>query len=188
MRTMTTSICTNCDILFNLRLSDKNRGRGRFCGKSCASSGKNNSSYKHGHSARSTGQTKEYSTWAGIKQRTTNPNVQNAKYYLGRNIKMCNRWINSFDNFLEDMGEAPSAKHSIDRIDNNGNYEPSNCRWVTHKEQMANTRATKWLEFDGKRHTQEEWGRITGLTGLTILKRLKRGWSVEDALTKPKAR
>lgn len=101
---------------------------------------------------------------------------------------MCERWLNSFENFLEDMGKAPSNKHSVDRIDNNGDYEPSNCRWATHKEQMSNTRATKLIELDGRVETQEEWGRITGLGGLTILKRLKRGWSIQDTLTKPKRR
>lgn len=186
MRTMTTSTCEYCGQTFSLRLSDKNRGRGRFCNKSCAASGKNGNSYRHG--ATIGGQTKEYKTWAGIKRRTTSEKEQNSKYYIGRGIKMCDRWLNSFESFLEDMGKAPSPKHTIDRINNEGDYEPSNCRWATHKEQMQNTRATKWIEFNGERHTQEEWGRITGLGGLTILKRLKRGWTIKEALTKAKMR
>lgn len=186
MKTMTSSVCNNCGLTFTLALSDKNRGRGRFCGKSCAASGKNGNSYRHG--ATVGGQSKEYRTWAGIKRRTTSMKDQNSKYYIGRGIKMCDRWTNSFENFLEDMGKAPSPQHTIDRINNNGDYEPGNCRWATHKEQMQNTRFTKWIEFNGERHTQEEWGRITGLGGLTILKRLKRGWTIEEALTKAKMR
>lgn len=188
MRTMVTRKCRNCGCKFDLRLSDVNRGRGLYCGKSCAASGVNNSSYKHGNSTRSAGQTKEYKTWSGVKQRTTNPNEQNSKYYLGRGIKMCDRWLDSFENFLADMGEAPSPKHSIDRIDVNGNYEPGNCRWATRSEQMSNTRLTRWLELDGEKMTQEQWGDVTGIGGTTICKRLKRGWSVEKALTTPKMR
>lgn len=182
---MTTKICESCNKTFPIKTSDANRGRGRFCGKSCAASGKNNSAYRHGNSSRTSGQTKEYKTWAGIKQRVTNPNGEHAHYYQDRGIKMCDRWFSSFEKFLEDMGGAPSAAHSIDRIDNNGDYEPSNCRWATHKEQMQNTRATKLITYNGTTYPQEEWGRITGLGGLTILKRLKRGWSIEKALTTP---
>lgn len=98
---------------------------------------------------------------------------------------MCDRWLNSFDNFLEDMGKSPSPKHSIDRIDVNGNYEPSNCRWATHLEQMSNMRSNKILTLDGESHTQEEWGRITGIGGTAICKRLRRGWTVEKALKTP---
>jgi hypothetical protein len=187
MRTMTTKTCENCSKAFPIRVSDVARGRGRFCGKSCAASGKNNSAYRHGESTRTKGQSKEYKTWAGIKQRTTNPSEMHGHYYQDRGIKMCDRWLDSFENFLEDMGRAPSPKHSIDRIDNDGDYSPENCRWATHQEQMANTRVTKLIEYNGQKHHQEEWGRITGLGGLTILKRLKRGWSIEDALTRPKS-
>lgn len=146
-----------------------------------------NPAYKHGDS-RKARQSKEYRTWAGIKQRTTNPKRPNSKYYLDRGIRMCDRWLGSFESFLEDMGRAPSALHSIERIDVDGNYEPGNCRWATKIEQMSNTRANRFIEFDGERHTQEEWGRITGLTGLIIYKRIKRGWSVEKALTTPHLR
>lgn len=137
MRKMTKSICENCNIVFALRLSDKNRGRGRFCGKSCAASGKNNSSYKHGHCRRKL-MSKEYRTWAGIIKRTTYPKASNWKWYGGRGITISDSWRNSFEQFLKDVGKAPSEKHEIDRINNNGNYESGNCRWVTHLENMHN--------------------------------------------------
>ena len=80
-----------------------------------------------------------YMTWCAIKQRCDNPNHRAFKYYGGRGISSCTHW-DSFDNFAKDMGERPSASHSIDRIDNDGNYEPDNCRWATAKQQRANQR------------------------------------------------
>ena len=87
--------------------------------------------------------TTEYSTWDGMKQRCTNPNHRGYMSYGGRGITICDRWLNSFQNFLEDMGRKPSRAYSIDRIDVNGNYELSNCRWATSKEQAMNKRNSK---------------------------------------------
>lgn len=81
----------------------------------------------------------EYSTWRDMRSRCTNPHVKNYKNYGGRGISVCERW-NDFDNFLADMGYRPGAKYSIHRINNDGNYEPDNCKWATWIEQASNRR------------------------------------------------
>lgn len=90
---------------------------------------------KHGRS-----NAKEYESWTGAKARTTNPKHKRYSYYGGRGIKMCDRWLHSFENFFADMGECPPDKSSLGRIDNDGDYCPENCRWEDQVQQMNNTR------------------------------------------------
>lgn len=102
-------------------------------------------------------QTPEYGSWGGMKQRCTNPNSVKYPTYGGRGIKVCDSWMNSFNNFFTDMGRKPSRRHTLHRIDNDGNYEPSNCEWATPKVQGRNTTRTVFVEIDGIRLCLSGW-------------------------------
>jgi hypothetical protein len=128
---------------------------------------------------------REYRIWANMIQRCHNSSSSAYDRYGGRGIQVCPQWRNSFDDFLEHMGESPSKDHSIDRIDNNGNYEPGNCRWATRDEQMLNTRRNRRYEFSGKSLTIGEWSEVLGIDKGTLVSRLKLGWSVEKTLSTP---
>ena len=125
-----------------------------------------------------------YQIWQGMKARTTNPNNGHYHAYGGRGIEVCDEWLNSFETFLTDMGEAPEGL-SIDRIDNDGHYEPSNCRWATPQQQSRNNSRNVWLEANGVRKCLSDWADDLGCTSYAIQKRLERGWDEADAVTIP---
>jgi len=131
------------------------------------------------------GRTPEYYAWAAMLQRCYNPNNNYYKRYGARGISVCERWRNSFSDFYSDMGAKPSELLSIDRINNDGNYEPSNCRWATQKEQTRNRSVTKKLEFRGEIKPLAEWAEIVGMPRKIVKDRILNGWSINDALTKP---
>lgn len=119
--------------------------------------------------------------------RCNSPKARGYRHWGGRGIKVCDRWQgrDGFANFLADLGERPSRQHSIDRIDNNGNYEPDNCRWATSKEQANNRRDNHLIAHDGITLNATQWADRTGLKRVTIRQRLRNGWTPEEALTTP---
>lgn len=130
----------------------------------------------------------EYSVWFNMLSRCDNPNRKSFKNYGGRGIDVCARWID-FDKFYEDMGPRPSPSHCLERIDNDGNYDPGNCRWVTRLEQVNNRRVTRRVTYQGEEmalcdavraagsvvHYEAAWIRIS-----------RCGWTVEDAVSTPR--
>lgn len=125
-----------------------------------------------------------YKVWKTMRNRCQMP-TRCAHNYLERGITVCERW-QSFHNFFVDMGPRPSPKHSIERIDNDGNYEPGNVRWATRAEQSRNRRNNVFLELNGRRQTQSEWARELGISQAALLMRLRHGWPVHKALSAPK--
>lgn len=128
----------------------------------------------------------EYNTWISMRQRCLNPKVPNYDLYGGRGIKICDRWVNSFENFLSDMGYKPSQRHSIDRIDVNGNYEPSNCKWSTDEEQQNNKRNSVKISIDGVLYSIKELSQKYNIKESRIWNWRRRGKSIEDMLNKNK--
>lgn len=129
--------------------------------------------------------TPEFYIWHSMNQRCTNPKQHSFPRYGGRGITVCARWLHTFENFLADMGERPTPQHTLERNDNDGNYEPANCRWATPAEQGVNRGTNKFLTYRGETLCLTEWARRLGMNRGAIQKRLHKGWSVEDALTTP---
>lgn len=127
-------------------------------------------------------ETPEYEIWCGIKKRCLNQNSQFYKRYGGRGIAICDSWRDSFAAFYEFVGPRPSKSHTLDRINNDGNYEPGNVRWSTMKEQCRNRRSNCLIEVEGQVKTLVEWSEISGVSWGTIISRINRGWSPELAV------
>lgn len=129
--------------------------------------------------------TPEYKAWAEMLRRCYRPKCNRYYTHGARGIRVCERWqgLNGFVNFFDDMGSRPTDRHSLDRIDNNGNYEPGNCRWATNEQQVRNSRKAHNLTFDGQTRCIEEWSQIVGIASSLIVWRIGTGWSTEDALT-----
>lgn len=134
------------------------------------------SSTKHGLH-----KTKEYLVWQNIIQRTTNSNHPQYHYWGGRGITVSDDW-KDFQNFYRDMGNRPSPKHSIDRIDNNKGYEKGNCRWATGREQNLNTRRTHNITYNGVTMSMIEWAEALDIKYITLCSRINKGWSLDKAL------
>lgn len=121
-----------------------------------------------------------------MKERCNNKNNIGYELYKCRGIKVCSRWQNSFENFLKDMGERPENT-SLDRIDNNEDYSPENCRWATKEQQARNKRSNRLITAFGKTQTLVEWSYETGIKADTIASRIDYyGWNIEKAISTKK--
>lgn len=143
---------------------------------------------KHGHScavALGRQRTPTYTTWIGMRRRCSDAGTVGFPNYGGRGIKVCERW-EDYTAFLEDMGERPSLAHSIERLDFNGDYEPSNCVWLATLAQSKNRRSCRQLTVRGVTKTQPQWADEVGIPRSTIRDRINRGWSAEEAIFTPK--
>lgn len=127
--------------------------------------------------------TPEYRCWNDMKARCGNPDHSGFSGYGERGIRVCDQWLESFDNFFDDMGTRPFNGASIGRIDNDGNYEPGNVRWETGEQQHNNKRTSHYITHDGITLTVTQWARRIGIHPNTLFERLSDGWSVEKALT-----
>lgn len=127
--------------------------------------------------------TPEYHAWTHMKGRCNSPSHSDYRNYGGRGISVCPAW-QSFENFLADMGLRPSPQHSLDRINNDGDYEPLNCRWATVIEQSRNRRTCTFITFDGRTKTAKDWCELLGVPYEIVIRRMAvQKWSFIDAVT-----
>lgn len=152
--------------------------------KSCGCLGRENAASRfrtHGLSDRP-----EYMVWSHMKRRCSDSRLREYPRYGGRGIKVCPRWLESFDNFFADMGPRPEGGYEIDRIDNDGNYEPSNCQWLIKAENTKKTRRTIYVDFHGERVCLSDAARLAGMRPATLFARLRvYGWPLDKALSTP---
>lgn len=161
-----------CDCGQTTMVSTRNLNLGRTISCGCARA-------EHGKS-----KTQVYKVWASMRERCSNPKQKNYAAYGGRGIKVDPRW-ERFEQFVADMGERPKG-HSLDRIDNDGDYSPENCRWTTQKEQVLNSSRPRWITVKGVTKHLSEWARDLKVPPATITNRINAyGWSEEEACTTP---
>lgn len=136
-------------------------------------------SYKHGNGGRKDA-SPEFKAWCKMRYRCLDPNCERYKNYGGRGIKICDRWAD-FKNFLADMGAKPFPHYSLERVDNDGNYCPENCKWIPYSEQTKNRTNSHWIEFSGERMILSDWARRFEIDPSRLCDHLKRK-SIEDAM------
>lgn len=127
----------------------------------------------------------EYRIWIGMKNRCYNVGDPSYAEYGGRGVTVAPEWMDSFDSFIQSIGKRPSAKHSIDRIDNSKGYRPDNCRWATKSEQANNRRSSILITIEGITRSVTEWADVVGVHKTLIYQRLVAGWNPDVAVTKP---
>lgn len=157
------------------QLVDGSKNRCRTCGRKAH----DKAITKHGYFG-----TRIYKTWGNMKRRCLNPKAHNYHLYGGRGIKVCKSWL-EFENFLADMGEPPTDRHSLERINNDGDYKPSNCRWALMSEQALNRRDNRNYNYRGKTQSMLEWAIEYNMNYTTLQQRLDKGASIKEALETP---
>lgn len=169
-----------CGVVKEYRLYTLRNGNTKSCG--CLAQENYGANLRtHGLSDRA-----EYRIWQGMLSRCNSSDSQAYRNYGGRGIAVCERWSSSFESFFGDMGPRPSDKHSIDRIDNDGNYEPGNCRWATQKEQARNTRRNYLIEHNGETRCVSDWAEYYGFSpGILYTRLVKLGWTFDKAVSWP---
>lgn len=129
---------------------------------------------------------KLYFVYNSMKDRCKNKNTKNYKNYGGRGIRVCDEWNNSYEFFLKwALSNGYREGLQLDRIDNNGNYSPENCRWVSCKQNLNNTRMNNLITYKNKTHTISEWADMFKINYMTLYRRIKDGWDIERALKTP---
>lgn len=126
--------------------------------------------------------TGEFRSWSGMRSRCTLQTNENWDNYGGRGIRVCERWMDSFENFLADMGPRPTSKHTIERNNVNGDYEPGNCHWADRLEQTRNRRNTKTANYKGEEHHLADLAKLAKVSYRIFHGRLSRGWSIDEAV------
>ena len=125
----------------------------------------------------------EYRAWQQMRLRCCDPKHAAYSSYGGRGITVCDRWLKSPQAFLDDMGPKPSPAHELERKDNDGNYEPGNCKWATRSENDRNRRSNRRIIFGEETLTLVEWSERTGIPEDTLMHRIRSGWPIERAMT-----
>ena len=163
--------------------SNVSRGNTTRC-SACANKSRSEKHTKHGHNMSNTNGhcTKTYSAWSSMKRRCLTDYDTRSAHYQSRGITICIEWVNSFEVFLSDMGEPPTNEHSLDRINNDGNYSKENCRWATVLQQANNKTNNKQIKINGTIKNLCQWSAIVDIKRKTISNRLSRGWSEYDAV------
>lgn len=180
MTTFCECVC-ECGVIIYVRPRDLKLGIVRSCGclnKDTQRKRLTEMNRKHGCAPRGA-QTSEYRVWAAMKSRCLNPNSTEYAFYGGRGIKVCRRWM-TFENFIADMGQKPSPKHSIDRLNSNGNYKPGNCKWSTHAEQDRNRRSNRNFTVNGMTFCMTDWAKRLEIPYKTLWMKIERGQTMKE--------
>lgn len=170
----------NAERTVNVVIGNLTSGSVQSCGCLRVESGR-----RVGQSCRTHGmsKTRVYGIWTWMHERCRNPDHEAYEYYGGKGISVEPVW-HTFEQFYADMGEPPSARHTLDRLDSDGNYGPGNCRWALPVQQMNNTSRNIFLDYDGRSQTIAEWARECDINVDTLRYRLRKGWSTARALNK----